>query len=226
MILSAVWGDVREAAAFFSFMPEASSTTISGSTESRVRRVRAVVDGVPHLFAAVVGGDDAPLLQGGIGDAADAFVDFFDGLDGGGEVAGVADHVAVGVVDDVDIVLVRGNRFEEAHGEGFGRHFGGEVVGFDVFAAVSAADVFAVEGAGAVHGGFVDFARFTVVVEEEGDVGEFFGLGGAHLGEAGTGEGVAEDVGHLAADQHDGRGGRPRSRPWWRSRGSWGGWKG
>ena len=77
-----------------------------GDVEGGVGGVGAVVDGVPHLFAvAVVGGDDegAALGQYRVDEFADAVVDDFDGFDGGGEFAGVSDHVAVGEVDDVDI---------------------------------------------------------------------------------------------------------------------------
>jgi hypothetical protein len=63
------------------------------------------------------------LADGGV-DAAELGVDGFYGADGGFELAGVADHVGVGEVDDDD---VEGGVGEGAD-DGVGGHFGGEVV--------------------------------------------------------------------------------------------------
>ena len=58
-----------------------------------------------HLGVAVVGGDEeaAAALADGLIDAAELAVDGFDGADGGFHLAGVADHVGVGEVDDDDV---------------------------------------------------------------------------------------------------------------------------
>ena len=182
-------GDVGEAAVLFEFGAfEAVVDDDHGDVVGGVGGVGAVVDGVPHLFAvAVVGGDDegAAFGEDGVDDFADAGVDDFDGLDGGGEFAGVADHVAVGEVDDVDIVIAGGDFLEDDVADLVGGHFGFEVVGFDVGGGLGHAAVFVGEGG------------FAVVVEEEGDVGEFFGFGGAELREAQLGEVGAEDFGHF-----------------------------
>ena len=80
----------------------------TGTTVQRVRGVRLAGRGVVHrLGVAVVGGDQH--LAAGVArrrdDAADARVERLDrALDGGVEVAGVADHVAVGVVADDRVV--------------------------------------------------------------------------------------------------------------------------
>src|SRR3954463_230207 len=63
--------------------------------------------GLQHVVAvAVVGGDDAGAALGGDGvdDLGELGVDGFEGLDCGGDDAGVADHVGIGEVDDSEAV--------------------------------------------------------------------------------------------------------------------------
>jgi len=65
--------------------------------------------GLEHVVAvAVVGGDDAGAAPGGYGldHLAELGVDGLDRLDRGRDVAGVADHVGVGEVDDPEAVAV------------------------------------------------------------------------------------------------------------------------
>ena len=73
----------------------------------------AVLFRLPHLVGvAVVGRDEglaADLVDGGEEDA-EAAVDRFAGLADRGEVAGVADHVRVGVVDDDEAELTGEDR--------------------------------------------------------------------------------------------------------------------
>ena len=87
-----------------------SSQSLGGDDQRhRVERVGGVgrAVGLEHVVAvAVVGGDDA-----GAADAldrrdhvAEAAVDLLDRLDGGGDDAGVTDHVRVGEVDDAEAV--------------------------------------------------------------------------------------------------------------------------
>ncbi len=68
--------------------------------------VRAAGGGVDeHLGVAVVGGDEqaSAALFDRLIDAVELGVDGLDGADGGFELAGVADHVGVGEVDDDDV---------------------------------------------------------------------------------------------------------------------------
>ncbi len=75
--------------------------------------VRAAGDRIDHRFRiAVIGGDDpgAAARAQALENSAEAFVDRFDGFDGGLELSGVADHVRVGEVHDdrVEIALFDG----------------------------------------------------------------------------------------------------------------------
>jgi hypothetical protein len=144
--------------------------------------VGATGEGVDEeLGVAVVGGDDpvgVVLADGGV-DAAELGVDGFYGADGGFELAGVADHVGVGEVDDDDVEGGVGEGADDGVGDALGGHLGGEVVGGYLL-------------------GLDDFALFAgerlldAAVEEVGDVRILLGLGYAEVG-------VAEDVGEEVA---------------------------
>src|SRR5882724_29429 len=131
--------------------------------------VRAAGGGIDHGFGvAVIGGDDpraAARLKGLI-DAAEARVHGFDGLDGGFEFAGVADHVGVGVIHDDGVEHGFFDGFYDGVGDSFGGHFGLQVVGGNFRRWHE--DAF--------------FARewfFDTAVEEIGDVSVLFGFGAA-----------------------------------------------
>ena len=151
-------------------------------------RVGAVLFRLPHLVGvAVVGRDEglaADLVDGGEEDA-EAAVDRFAGLADRGEVAGVADHVRVGVVDDDEAVLAGEDRGLGHLGHVRGRHLGLLVIGRDFLRALGHAAFFAGEG------------FLAVVVEEEGHVRELLGLRRAVLRDALLGDPLAEDVHHL-----------------------------
>src|SRR5205823_3303720 len=88
------------------FSPEAVIHDDQLDVVGGVGGVRAAGVGVDHLFAvAVVGGDDrrAALPGDRVENAAADDVGVLDGLDRRREDAGVADHVAVGEVDDDQI---------------------------------------------------------------------------------------------------------------------------
>lgn len=143
-------------------------------------------DGVDEqLGVAVVGGDEqrtSTLFDGGV-DAAELGVDGFDGLDGGVEFAGVADHVGVGEVDDDDVEGGVVDGLDDGVGDAGGGHLGCEVVGGDFLRGDEDA-VFAGEG-------FLDAS-----VEEVGDVGVLLGFGDAEVAEAGIGHDVGEQIIH------------------------------
>src|SRR5690606_34736017 len=88
--------------------------------------------GIGHLFdVAMVSGDQrfaADLVQRGL-DAAYALVQAFHGLDRGLEHPGVANHVAVGVVDDNDVVTLLLDGLDNAVGDLGGAHFWLQVIG-------------------------------------------------------------------------------------------------
>ena len=101
---------------------------------------------------------DAAVLLDGLVDAAELGVDGFDGADGGLHLAGVADHVGVGEVDDDDVEGGVGEGLDDGVGDAGGGHLGGEIVGGDLLRGDELA-VFAGEG------------FFDAAVEEVGDVG-------------------------------------------------------
>ena len=148
----------------------------------------AVFFRLPHLVGvAVVGRDErlaADLVDGGEEDA-EAAIDRFAGLADRGEVAGVADHVRVRVVDDDQTVFAGKDRGLGHLGDVRGRHLGLLVIGRDFLRALRHAALFAGEG------------LFAVVVEEEGHVRELLGLRGTILRDALLGDPLAEDVHHL-----------------------------
>ena len=148
----------------------------------------AVFFRLPHLVGvAVVGRDErlaADLVDGGEEDA-EAAIDRFAGLADRGEVAGVADHVRVRVVDDDQTVFAGKDRGLGHLGDVRGRHLGLLVIGRDFLRALRHAALFAGEG------------FFAVVVEEERHVRELLGLRGTILRDALLGDPLAEDVHHL-----------------------------
>ena len=90
---------------------------------------------VEHLLGvAVVGGDDqlAAFGQHGVDDLADTGVDGLDRGDGGVELAGVADHVAVGEVHEDEVrAIIGGHGVEHDVADLERRHLRLEVIGRD-----------------------------------------------------------------------------------------------
>ena len=143
--------------------------------------------GVDHLLAvAVVGGDDgaAALSLDGVEDSAAADIDGFDGLNGGGENAGVADHVAVGEVDDDHVINFGIHALDHLIADFESAHLGFLVVGAD-FGAGDDLAVLKREGS------------LAVVVEEKSHMGKFFGFGRAELFEVSVGDNLAKNTLHL-----------------------------
>ena len=133
---------------------------------------------------AVVGGEQHLAARGQhrADDPARALVHGLDGLDRRLEHAGVAHHVAVGKVQDDDVVFAALDAPHALVGHEVGAHFGLQVVGCHLGAG-DEGPVLALEG------------RLDAAVEEEGHVGVFFGLGDAQLGEALFGQILAHDMG-------------------------------
>src|ERR1700677_1496523 len=152
---------------------------------NRVRGMGAAAFRVDHLLAIAVVGEDeerAALGECGIDDFADAFVGHLTGLARRGKHPGVAGHVAIGEIDDDQIVLAGLDSLHRLIADAVGAHFGGLVVGGDLFIGRDDLAVFAGE------------VIVAVVVKEEGDVRIFLGLGTAELLEAEVGDVFAEDV--------------------------------
>ena len=99
----------------------------------------------------------------------------------GFELAGVADHVGVGVVHDDGVEFVLLDGFYDRVGDACGRHFGFQIVGRD-FGRRHQDAFFAGEG------------LFDAAVEEIGDVGVFFGFRAAQILVLNVGEDLREDV--------------------------------
>jgi hypothetical protein len=116
---------------------------------------------------------------------ADALVDDFDGLDGRREDAGVADHVAVGEVDDDEVVVAGVDSADDFIADAGGAHLGPLVVSGHILRGGDDLAILTREW------------LFAVVVEKKCDVGKFFGFGAAELLEAKIADVLAEDVGHL-----------------------------
>ncbi len=156
-------------------------------------RVGATGFGVDEeLGVAVVGGDDpvGSVLFDGLVDTAKLGVDALDGADGGLDLAGVADHVGVGEVDDDDVEGGVGEGLDDDVGDALGGHLRGEVVGGD-FLGLDELALFAGEG------------LFDAAVEKVGDVGVLFGLGDAEVAEVVDSHDVGEEVVHaLGRDYH------------------------
>ena len=134
-----------------------------------VRRVRSVRCRVDHqLTVAVVRRDeqgDAGLL-GATQHAGETLVHGFARLHRRAQHAGVADHVAVGIIAEDEVMLFRLDGFAE-HVRDAGRaHFGHQVVGRD---ALRGDEQALLAGVG----------RLEAAVEEVGHVGVLLGFGGA-----------------------------------------------
>ena len=155
---------------------------------------------VHHLVGvAVVGGEQhaAAHLLHSLHHAAHAGVHGLHGLHSGLEHAGVAHHVAVGVVEDEGVVLAGLHGLHHLVGDLIGAHLGLQIVGG--------------------HSGGLDqnavlagVLLLHAAVEEEGDMGVLLRLGDAQLGQALVGDVLAKGVhqalglvGHL----HVGHGG-------------------
>ena len=92
-----------------------------------VRGERAAVHGVEHLVGvAVVGGNDAlaAVPDDLVHHAAGAFVHGLDGLDRRLHHACMAHHVAVGEVEDDDVVLLLVDALDDRVGHFIGAHLG------------------------------------------------------------------------------------------------------
>jgi hypothetical protein len=78
----------------------------------------------------VVGGDQTSTARRAqrSHDPAETGIDMLDGLDGPGEIAGVADHVGVGEVDDEDIGFARFDGAQNFVREFEGRHLRREII--------------------------------------------------------------------------------------------------
>ena len=131
----------------------------------------------------MVGGqeDHTACVQHGVGDFADALVNSLNGLDSGIKHAGVADHIAVGEVQDDDIILAALDAGLALVGDLIGAHLGLQVVGGNLRAGDDLA-VLALAG------------LLDAAVEEEGHMGVFLGLGNAQLGLAVGGQVLAQGV--------------------------------
>ena len=153
-----------------------------------------------HLLGiAVVGGDqgDTAHLGGGLHHLAHALVHGLHSLDGGLKDAGVAHHVAVGEVQDDDVVLAALDALHALVADLVGAHLGLQVVGSHLGGGDQAP---VLAGEGLLH----------AAVEEEGDMGILLGLGDPELGQAVLRDILTENVmqgllgeGHL----HVGHGG-------------------
>ena len=148
---------------------------------------------VHHLLRIAVVGEDENMgveLQEARQDLTDALVGNLDGLGRGGLVASVADHVAVGVVDDDEAVGVVLQALQELVGHVIRIHLrvGSERRGIE--AALDLDLVFALAGG----------RRLTI--EEARHMAELLGLREAKLANAGLGDDFAEEVIHSAAGTH------------------------
>ncbi len=140
---------------------------------------------IEHQFGvAVVGGDQhftAGLLDGRQ-DAAERGVDRLDRLDGGIEVAGMADHVRVGQIADDHVVVVAFDGLGDFVGHHGRAHLGLQVIGAHV-------------GRRGHENAILELERFLdAAVEEEGDVGVLLGFGDAQLVQPARGDVGAEHV--------------------------------
>ena len=140
----------------------------------------------------MVGGDhgDAAHLERRVHDLADALIHGLDGLDGGVVVAGVTDHVAVGKVEDDDVIRAGLNALDALFRDLVGAHLGLEVVGRDL-------------GRGNEHTVLAGVGRFNAAVEEERDMGVLLGLRDAQLRQAELAEVFAEAVMDRDARERD-----------------------
>ncbi len=135
------------------------------------------------LGVAVIRGDQhfAAVAAHRLDDPPEAFVEHFDRLGRRREIAGVADHVAVGVVADDRIEPAAGDRRHQLFGELVRAHLGLQVVGRNF-------------GRGHQHALLAGIGGFDAAVEEIGDVRVLLGLGDAQLPEPLRGDVFAETV--------------------------------
>ncbi len=148
-----------------------------------MRGMRPARDGIDHhLAVAVVGGDDhraARLLKRG-DNTGKALIHRLAGLDRGPEIAGMADHVGVGIVRH-DQVIARLDGADEMIGDLLGRHLGLKIIGRNLGRRGHIAIL-------------ARLGRFLAAVEEEGDVGIFLGFGKVELGHTLFGHPFAQRV--------------------------------
>jgi len=137
--------------------------------------------------------EDVAVLFASVVDLADGFIGSGAGGDGGLVDAGVADHVGGGEVVHEEFVLAGFDAVAEFVGDALGGHFGVEVVGGDF-------------GGGDEVAVFVWKLFLDAAVEEEGDVGVFFGFGDVALVNLLCGEVFGEDVTHVLGLEGDGEG--------------------
>ena len=171
--------------------PSATSARLRAPTSKQrhriggVRGVRAAGFRIAHHFAiAVIGGDEkrAAGFLDRLGDAAEPGIDRLHRLDRGRQVAGVADHVGIGVVEHDQIVFAGIDRGDRLVGEFGRRHFRLQIVGRD----------FRRRHHDAVLAGI---GLLAAAVEEIRHVRIFLGLRHAQLRAAGVRHHFAEDVG-------------------------------
>ena len=139
---------------------------------------------IQHLLGvAVVGGDKghAAQVRRGLHDLGHAGVHGLHGGHGRVEDTGVAHHVAVGKVQDDDIVLAALDAANGLFRDGRGAHFRFQVIGCDLGGGDKAPVLPGEDG-------------LLAAVEEEGHVGVFFRLGNAQLGHTQLTEVLAKDI--------------------------------
>ena len=132
----------------------------------------------------MIGGDQNLAAARPLGgdDAADAGVEHLDCPRRRLELAGMADHVAVGVVADDRIVAARFDRGDQLVGDFERAHLGLEIVGRDFRRRHHDAVLARIRG-------------LDAAIEEVGDVSVFLGLRDAQLTQAALGDDRAEAVG-------------------------------
>ena len=164
----------------------------TGHGVERVGRVGRSVGVLGVVGVAVVGNDDYLVagFLGGFDGVADAEVDGFDGFLDGFVDSGVADHVAVGIVDDDEVEFLRGDGFDEFVPDLESAHFGLEVIG-------------GYFGRGDENALFAGVGLFAAAVEEECHVGVFLGLGYVELFLAELREIFAEGVDDVLLVEED-----------------------
>ena len=155
----------------------------------RVRR-SVLIDGI--VAVAVVGNDDAfvAVVESRGDGVTQHGVDGGDRLGDGFINARVSDHVAVGVVDDDEIVFLFGNSLAKRVANFEGGHFRFEVVGSDLRRR-DEDSILARE------------RRFTSAIEEECDMGILLRLGDVELLETFGREEFAERVGYVFLVKED-----------------------
>jgi len=97
-----------------------------------VRRMRAAGLWIAHQLAVAMVGREEQRAAGfanGVGNPAETRIHRLDGLDGRVQLAGVTDHVGIGVVQDDEVVFPRADSGDGFVGELRRRHLGLEIVG-------------------------------------------------------------------------------------------------